>query len=133
MKKTALAIAALVYLTSGQASAGKQPIATSMAECAAIYDVIGDLGEKRGESSTRIDRFRSGAVAFRSSAVERLTQQGASKPLQQVNGIYAAKRRKWSDKWLTGKSLSALRTLKEDKEWIPYCRKMGKNFGVALE
>ena len=109
---------------------GSQPISVSMAECAAIFKVTATTAEEKGKSAQKVSEMRRGADAFLSAAHAQAETEGASNVSRYVADAHAEKLAKWEERWLGGSDVAFIMDVSENLEWVQYCAKMGKSYGV---
>lgn len=118
----------LLACTASQATA--QDISVSMAECAAIYDVLAESADYRGKSEDQIQKMLEVSSEFKDHAVPRAEAEGKAEPEQFIAQTYADKRLYWAERWFDSSDFSFLANFSENIEWTKYCASMGKHYGI---
>jgi hypothetical protein len=114
----------LSTVTSVAVAQQRQPISTSLVECAAIYGEVADIGERRGKDAGEVASARNAAVRFSEAALVQAEAEGHGTPEIHLSPIYAQMESKWD-----GRFANPLR-LSENTDWIDYCRALGRDKGV---
>jgi len=114
-----------VLTACGTANAqGRQPISTSLVECAAIYAELATLAERRGRDETDIGHATDMSVRFAEAALRQAGGEGRSDPQAHLSTIFSEMERKWNGRFSNPMKLS------ENKDWIDYCRALGRDRGI---
>lgn len=120
-------LTALAFCIAGAAQAqNRQPISTSLTECSVIFTELADLGTRRGKDQAMTDAALVSASLFIVEARAQAGREGVSEPYGHVQAEQARLTEKWSGRF------SSLRLLGENKDWIDYCRALGKSRGLTL-
>ncbi|TMV10245.1 hypothetical protein FGK63_04055 [Ruegeria sediminis] len=118
---------ALAICVAGAAQAqNRQPISTSLTECSVIFTELADLGARRGKDEDTVNAALVSASLFLVEAREQAGREGTSEPYGHIQSEQDRLAEKWEGRF------SSLILLNENKDWIDYCRALGKNRGLAL-
>ena len=117
----AAAVGAAVFAASAHA---RQPISVSLAECSSIY---GEMTTFTSAGSTPERRAEAAKIsaAFRVEAVAEAKREKVADPQAHVADWLARHETKWAAQMRDPARLS------DTKDWIDYCRALGRNRGVA--
>lgn len=120
-------VAALVIGLAGAAHAqNRQPISKSLTECSVIFTELAELGTRRNKDQTTIDAALASAALFVVEARSQATQENVPDPYKYVQSEQTRLLEKWDGRF--GRPL----LLNENKDWIDYCRALGKDRGLTL-
>lgn len=102
-----------------------QPISTSLAECAVIHHEIAGLRSARRRGAEKEALLREGVRLFREEAVRQAAAEGVADPEAHVAALEPDLAAKWSGR------MSSLLKLRENYDWIEYCRALGEDRGIV--
>ncbi|MEL7465926.1 MAG: hypothetical protein AAFN79_17780 [Pseudomonadota bacterium] len=102
----------------------RQPISVSLAECSAIYGEMSGF-TSAGSTPERKAKAAALSVAFRDEAVAEATREKVADPQAHVGDWLARHEAKWSAQ------IRDVTRLSETKDWIDYCKALGRDRGVA--
>ncbi len=117
-------LAILLCLLAGMAQAqNRQPISISLLECHVIYEEIGNLSAARNRGTDR-DLVQGAARAFLEAAHVQASDEGHTDTRAWAGEHYPGLHEKWDGRF------SELLTFAENKDWIDYCKALGRSRGV---
>lgn len=118
---------ALATTVAGAAHAqNRQAISISLTECSVIFSGLADLGLRRNKPQSEIREISATATAFREEALSQAQQEGQPDPQNYV----LIQTDRLADKWLG--RFGKIGLLQENKDWIDYCRALGKSRKIPL-
>lgn len=117
-------LAGLLVLAAVPARAQSQPIYESMCDCSAIYFVLSASAEERGKSMAKVEKLQRAGDQFFYAAYEMAATRG--KPDGFIEDMVQQKVLRWNDK------ISSLVEWKDNKEWMKYCRALGRKQGLSV-
>ncbi|MDQ2089417.1 hypothetical protein [Marimonas arenosa] len=124
-RKAGAALVVLPALIAGAVMAqNRQPISTSLAECAVIHEELVSVARRRGKPEGEVEKLVDDAVLFRTAAWSEARREGRHDPKAHV----AAQGTRLGEKW-QGQFGNIFR-LRKNKDWIDYCHALGKSRGV---
>ena len=103
---------------------GRQPISTSMVECAAIYGELARIAERRGRDRADIRHATDMSVRFAEAALRQAASEGKSGAQDHLSTVFSETEQKWSGRFSNPMKLS------DNKDWIDYCRALGRDRGI---
>lgn len=102
----------------------RQPISTSLVECAAIFGELATVGELRGRDASDVSQARDAAARFSEAALVQARNEGQRDPKAHLTPIHVEKERNWDGRFANPLKLS------DNKDWIDYCRSLGRDRGL---
>ncbi|MSU88184.1 hypothetical protein GE300_00965 [Rhodobacteraceae bacterium 2CG4] len=124
MRRAAPILGCALILAPAAAAQNRQPISTSMVECAAIYGEMAGVAERRRRDAADIRLIRDGAARFAEAAADQARAEGHADAQAHLSPVYAGMARKWD-----GRLANPLH-LFENRNWINYCRALGRDRGI---
>jgi len=128
LKATGLTtILALAISVAGAThSQGKQAISTSLSECSVIFVELAEVGLRRNKPQDSVEKISATASAFFKEAILQAQREGRAAPKDYVAAEYHRLLDKWQGRF--GK----ITYLSENKDWVDYCRALGKSRKIPL-
>ena len=120
------AIVLIGLTTIGSAALASQPISTSLAECSVIFTELAEVAERRNKPKDDISAVIRSATVFERAAFDQAKREGRPDPYDHVLSDLNRLTKKWHGRF--GK----ITLVQENKDWIDYCRSLGKNRGLEL-
>ncbi len=122
LRMVSMTAALCTWLTAP--ATAQQAFSKSMVECSVIADTFADLGEEMGTDPKNIRRFREDALAFSNAAGPQAHAEGQT----DVPGYLTAIRLELETKW--SRRITSVFKMKENGDWLDYCRKFGRAQGI---
>ncbi|WP_137703128.1 hypothetical protein [Marimonas lutisalis] len=129
-RRAARAIAAALSFGLAGANAGtaqnRQPISTSLTECAVIYEEIATEGARRGAMSRpEIPELQENAQRFRVEALAQARREGRRDPKSHLEEETTRLTSKWDGRFAN------LLEIRNNADWLDYCRALGRSRGIV--
>lgn len=122
MPVVVLAATVGLVLVGGIARAG-QPISVSLVECSAIFNEAAHATGPRSTEARRRQAARASA-SFREAALREARRERLDRPQAHVEAWDRRLRIKWHGRF------ARVSLLRENLDWIKYCRSLGRHRGV---
>ncbi|WP_281972563.1 hypothetical protein [Ruegeria faecimaris] len=120
-------ISALVICFAGAADAqNRQPLSTSLTECSVIFTEQAELRARRNKDQTTTDAVLASAALFVVEARDQAAMEGIKNPYKHIQSAQVRLSETWHVRF------GNLALLNENKDWIDYCRALGKDRGLTL-
>ncbi len=122
---THLTALALSFAGAAQAQ-NRQSISTSLTECSVIFSELAEIGAKREKDEKTVNAALVSASLFLVKAREQARFEGDLTPYSTIQSEQERLTTKWDGRF------SSLWLLNENKDWIEYCRALGRDRGLTL-
>jgi len=111
-------------MTDGQAQQAEAPDWALLAECSAVFSATANSDGYSGSTDNEVEMTREAAQGFRQRAVDVAGKMGQTNAEADVASIMAYLVPRWENR------VDSLVSLRSNIDWIAYCGRLGRQYGV---
>jgi hypothetical protein len=124
LRLVAVVLAAVPALPGTAQAQNRQPISTSLVECAAIFANFALSMADKGKPAAEVASTQKAADAFVAEAVAQATREGVADPRGHIVALGAEMAASWENR------LADLAKFTENMDWIDYCAALGESRNI---